>query len=235
MPNGFSPTICRLIWPVDPIPTRRRGQARAEGSPSRREASGRRKRGGTNELARAARANEPAKRPQRIKLLRIGAGIRPPPPGGRVGSTPWRIRLARPDPRFASSGGKEERNGAETWERRLSDFVGSVAGPSERRGEGGGGRGESRKKGEKKRKGRKKYVGPDGAKRKKNGEPRPARPALCGAGGKKKKKPCGFFFSAFRVGASGRLNPAKRVNLACSRQNAWRVVPGVLSETSPVP
>ena len=150
MPNGFSPTICRLIWPVDPIPTRRRGQARAEGSPSRREASGRRKRGGTNELARAARANEPAKRPQRIKLLRIGAGIRPPPPGWRVGSTPWRIRLARPDPRFASSGGKEERNGAETWERRLSDFVGSVAGPSERRGEGGGGRGESRKKGGKK-------------------------------------------------------------------------------------
>lgn len=193
MPNGFSPTICRLIWPVDPIPTRRRGQARAEGSPSRREASGRRKRGGTNELARAARANEPAKRPQRIKLLRIGAGIRPPPPGWRVGSTPWRIRLARPDPRFASSGGKEERNGAETWERRLSDFVGSVAGPSERRGEIGVGEESREKREEKKRKGRKKYVGPDGAKRKKK------RRTKAGATGAlrrrgEKKKPCGFFF-----------------------------------------
>lgn len=214
MPNGFSPTICRLIWPVDPIPTRHRGQARAEGSPSRREASGRRKRGGTNELARAARANEPAKRPQRIKLLRIGAGIRPPPPGWRVGSTPWRIRLARPDPRFASSGGKEERNGAETWERRLSDFVGSVAGPSERRGEIGAGEESREKREEKKRKGREKYVGPDGAKRKKKRRTKAGATGALRRRGKKKRSHAASFFSAFCFGAPGRLNSAKRVNLA---------------------
>lgn len=213
MPNGFSPTICRLIWPVDPIPTRRRGQARAEGSSSRREASGRRKRGGTNELARAARANEPAKRPQRIKLLRIGAGIRPPP-GWRVGSTPWRIRLARPDPRFASSGGKEERNGAETWERRLSDFVGSVAGPSERRGEIGAGEESREKREEKKRKGRKKYVGPDGAKRKKKRRTKAGATGALRRRGGKKRSHAASFFSAFCFGAPGRLNSAKRVNLA---------------------
>lgn len=215
MPNGFSPTICRLIWPVDPIPTRRRGQARAEGSSSRREASGRRKRGGTNELARAARANEPAKRPQRIKLLRIGAGIRPPPPGWRVGSTPWRIRLARPDPRFASSGGKEERNGAETWERRLSDFVGSVAGPSERRGEGGGGRGESRKKGGKKTEREEKIRRAGWCEKEKKTENQGRRDRRFAApGGGKKRSHAASFFSAFCFGAPGRLNSAKRVNLA---------------------
>lgn len=77
MPNGFLPTDLPPILPVDPIPTRRPLQSAGGGGPSRREASGPRKRGGTNEPARAARANEPAKRPQRIKLLRIGAGIRP--------------------------------------------------------------------------------------------------------------------------------------------------------------
>ncbi len=181
MPNGFLPTICRLIWPVDPIPTRRRGQARAEGSPSRREASGRRKRGNKRACAR-----RPGKRacevPAKNQAPSDWGGDSAPDgaldrPHGESG---WRARIRA----LLRRGGEEERNGAETWKRRLSDFVGSAAGPSERRGEVGAGEKSREKKGEKK------YGGPDGAKRKKNGRP---SPALCGARGQK-KKPSGFFF-----------------------------------------
>lgn len=127
-----------------------------------------------------------------------------PPPGWRVGSTPWRIRLARPDPRFASSGGKEERNGTETWERRLSDFVGSVAGPSERRGEIGAGEESREKREEKKRKGRKKYVGPDGAKRKKKRRTKAgATGALRRRGGGKKEAMRLLFFLHFASAPRG--------------------------------
>ena len=150
MPNGFCQPICRLILPVDPIPTRRRGKARRRA----RQADAKQA-VGTN-AAEQTRLRAPPGQ-TRLRSARkesssfgLGRGFSRPPPGRRVGSTPWRIRLARPDPRLASSGEKEERNGAETWERRLSAFVDSVAGRSERRGEGGGGRGESRKKGEKK-------------------------------------------------------------------------------------
>ena len=181
MPNGFLPTICRLIWPVDPIPTRRRGQARAEGSPSRREAR-----------LRSARKESSS--------FGLGRGFAPPP-GWRVGSTPWRIRLARPDPRFASTRRgrrKKWRRNVEKAAKRLCRFR---RGAERAKGRGGGGRGESRKNGGKKteREG-KKTEGRMGTRRKKR---KTKSGALRRRGTKKKEAIRLLFFLRFASAPRG--------------------------------
>ncbi len=146
MPNGFLPTdlpsylACRSDFDAASLPSAGGGFAkptRSKRSAQTREQTSLRAPPGQTSL-RSARKESSS--------FGLGRGFGP---GWRVGSPPWRIRLARPDPRFASSGGEEERNGAETWKRRLSDFVGSAAGPSERRGEVGAGE-KSREKKERK-------------------------------------------------------------------------------------
>ena len=214
MPNGFCQPICRLILPVDPIPTRRRGKARRRA----RQADAKQA-VGTN-AAEQTRLRAPPGQ-TRLRSARkesssfgLGRGFSRPPPRTARWIDPMANSVGAP----GSALGFERRKRRKKWRRNVGKASKRLC--RFRRGaERAKGRGWRRarrveKKGrKKKRKGRKKYEGPDGAKRKKT-EDQGRRPALCGAGGKKKKKPCGFFFSAFLAGASGRLNPAKRVNLA---------------------
>ena len=208
MPNGFLPTDLPPILPVDPIPTRRPLQSAGGGfvKPTRSKRSA--QSGGTNETARAARANEPAKRPQKIKLLRIGAGIRP-----RMAR--WIDPMVNPVGAPGSALCFERRERRKKWRRNVEKAAKRLCrfrrGAKRAKGRGGGGRGESRKKGGENGKGGKKRR-PDGAKKKKKTEDQVRR--FAAPGDKKKRSHAASFFSAFCVGAPGRLNPAKRVNLA---------------------